>query len=186
MPKKTGRRPGQPTKRSAALRKAGSGRPSKFTETMRQKILELTELGLNQGEIAEFIGIHTDTILKWKKKYPDFFLDLKLKALKADKAVEKALFSTAVGFEKSIQTVTKEGLAVESKKYFPPNPTAQIFWMKARRKWRDNDDQSAATGNITIQFNTPRPTHVVHERGQVEDAEFEDQAPAVAGLKEGS
>ena len=76
--------------------------------------------GLSELQIATNMGIVTSTLWEWKKKYPNISNVLKVNKDIADRQVENALFKAA-----------KEG-----------NITAQIFWLKNRKRkeWRDKQE----------------------------------------------
>lgn len=88
--------------------------------------------GLTDEQIAENIGISRSTLNDWKNKYSDISDTLKNNKLIIDTRVENALFKKAIGF------------VGPDKKYYPPDTTAQIFWLKNRKPedWRDKKDVS--------------------------------------------
>lgn len=82
--------------------------------------------GKTRQQVAETLGISYQTLRNWDKKYPEFAEAVKIGAQQADDQVVSALFKNAIGY-------TKNG------HYYPPNITAQIFWLKNRQPedWRD-------------------------------------------------
>jgi hypothetical protein len=76
--------------------------------------------GLTEAQICHNMGISTVTLWEWKKKYPNISNVLKVNKDIADRQVENALFKAA-----------KDG-----------NITAQIFWLKNRKRkeWRDKQE----------------------------------------------
>lgn len=105
-----------------------AGRPSIYEEWRKAGELEdkliLTEgwkrEGLSDEQIAHNLGINHDTLVEYKKKYPEFSDAIKRGKEVVDFEVENALYRTAM-----------EG-----------NVTAQIFWLKNRKKeqWREKQD----------------------------------------------
>lgn len=103
--------------------------------------------GLIDAQIAKNMGITTQTLYEWGRKYPSISDALKRGKKPVDDEVENALLKSALGFEYE-ETITE---IIESpdgtqrkqikriKRYSPPSNTAQIFWLKNRRpeKWRD-------------------------------------------------
>lgn len=73
------------------------------------------------------MGVSKNTFYRWKKESKEFLNLLKESKDTADREVENALFKSATGF------------VGPDEKYYPPNTTAQIFWLKNRKKddWRD-------------------------------------------------
>jgi len=102
--------------------KAKMGRPTKFDQSMRDKIMYLTGGGKTDEEVANEIGVATSTYYLWKKNLgPNFSEALKSAKEIADDMVEMSLLDNAVNSK---------------------NVVAQIFWLKNRRpaKWRDKID----------------------------------------------
>ena len=130
--------------------------------------------GLTQAEIADEIGVNVSTLIAWKQKFSEIYNALKRGKDVADRNVEESLYAKATGFVKKIQKPIKMkrvnyddngkklseeeyiGYA-EEEVYFPPDTTAQIFWLKNRKPhvWRDKpeageDNYIEAAGVIEI------------------------------------
>lgn len=115
--------------------------------------------GLTDGQIAENMGINVRTLYNWKKKSIPIFQSLKVGKEVADIEVENALRKKALGFREIEKTVTTrktveydngkrvreitEPVVTEVEKYYPPDTTAGIFWLKNRKpeQWRDKQEQ---------------------------------------------
>lgn len=115
--------------------------------------------GLTDIQIAENIGINVRTLYLWKKKSIPIFQSLKVGKEVADIEVENALRKKALGFREKEQTVSTrktveydngkrvreitEPIVTEVERYYPPDTTAQIFWLKNRKpkQWRDKQEQ---------------------------------------------
>ncbi len=115
--------------------------------------------GLTDEQIAGNMGINVRTLYLWKKKNVQIFQSLKVGKEVADIEVENALRKKALGFREKEQTVSirktieyengkrirevTEPVLTEVEKYYPPDTTAQIFWLKNRKpeKWRDKQEQ---------------------------------------------
>lgn len=115
--------------------------------------------GLTDEEIASRIGINVRSLYNWKNKDVRIFQALKRGKEVADVEVENALRKKALGFRESEQVVStrktveyengrrvrevSEPVITEVEKYYPPDTTAQIFWLKNRKpeQWRDRQDQ---------------------------------------------
>lgn len=97
---------------------------SKINEWLEKDKLILLEgwarAGLTDEQIANNIGIATSTYYEWKNKYPEFSESLKKNKDIVDYEVENALLKNALS----------------------GNVTAQIFWLKNRKKneWREKID----------------------------------------------
>ena len=101
-------------------------RPSKFKPEMIEQARKLAECGMIDKQMAQFFEVTEQTFNNWKKDHPEFFEALKQAKGYVDAMVEDALLQKACGFE-------RDG------KYYPPDTTAQIFWLKNRKsqEWRD-------------------------------------------------
>ena len=107
--------------------------------------------GLTDEQIATNMGISAATLYNWKRDHLEILEALKEGKDVADRQVENALFKSALGY--TFDEVTKElkddELVVTKvvHKEVQPNTTAQIFWLKNRKRaeWRDRVE-NAITG----------------------------------------
>lgn len=115
--------------------------------------------GLTDEQIAGNMGINVRSLYNWKKKSIPIFQSLKISKELADIEVENALRKKALGFREKEQTIATrktveyengkrirevtEPVVTEVEKYYPPDTTAQIFWLKNRKpkQWRDKQEQ---------------------------------------------
>lgn len=109
------------------------GRPSKFDGINLEQVKKLVHRGWTDLQMAEFFEVDETTWHRWKGKHPEFCQSLKDWKVEADSEVERSLFEKAKGFYKQVDG---------EEKYFPPDSTACIFWLKNRKKeeWRDKVD----------------------------------------------
>ncbi len=123
---------------------------AKYTDWLTQegllKISGWARDGLIDEQIAKNIGVSYSTFRDWKKKFPALSATLKESKEVVDRQVENALFKSAVGFIYEEETVTNAGDVVLVKKYSKPNTTAQIFWLKNRKRnqWTDKSEVEVA------------------------------------------
>lgn len=120
---------------------------AKIDEWLEQDKLILLEGwardGLTEEQIANNIGISRQSLWEWKKKEVDILNALKKGKEVVDIEVENALLKKALGYTITLhkQKVTKDGdvVDIEEEVHIAPDTTAQIFWLKNRRKqqWRD-------------------------------------------------
>lgn len=119
---------------------------AKYTDWMTQegllKISGWARDGLIDEQIAKNIGVSYSTFRDWKKRFPALSAALKESKEVVDRQVENALFKSAVGFIYKEEAVTNAGDVVLVKKYSKPNTTAQIFWLKNRKReqWTDKSE----------------------------------------------
>lgn len=119
-----------------------AGRPSKYKPEFVAQAEKLCKLGATDAEIADFFEIDIRTLYRWKGEYEAFCHALKVGKVEADERIERSLFSRAIGYEHEevdIRVIDKEIVQTPIRKYYPPDTTAAIFWLKNRRpaEWRD-------------------------------------------------
>lgn len=115
--------------------------------------------GLTDEQIAHNMGIRRETLIDWKKKYPNISNTLKNSKEIVDYEVENALLKRALGYnytettkERMFNEKTGEYELITTKemhKEIAPDTTAGIFWLKNRKpeEWRDKRDVSLE-GNL--------------------------------------
>lgn len=129
-------------------------RPSKFKDEFVTQAEKLCKLGATDIEIADFFEVDVRTIYRWKAENDKFCHALKSGKEDADERVERSLFSRAIGYEHDevdIRVVQNEIVQTPIRKYYAPDTTAGIFWLKNRRpdKWRDKQEVEHG-GNVNI------------------------------------
>ena len=79
---------------------------------------------------------------QWQKRFSVISDALKSGKEVVDRQVENALFKTATGFYYNEEMVTNQGEVVTVRKYSKPNTTAQIYWLKNRKRdvWTDKQE----------------------------------------------
>lgn len=128
---------------------------AKYTEWLTSegliKIEGWAKDGLIDEQIASNIGVSYSTFREWKKRFPALSAVLKKSKDVVDRQVENALFKSAIGFEYEEETVTNAGDVVTVRKYSKPNTTAQIFWLKNRKRnqWTDKSEVDV-TGTVVF------------------------------------
>lgn len=130
-------------------------RPTKFKEEYIPKAEKLCKLGATDMEIADFLEVDVRTLYRWKGENEAFCQALKAGKDVADERVERSLFARANGYEHDevdIRVVAGEIKQTPIRKYYPPDTTAAIFWLKNRRpaEWRDKQEIEHK-GGVTIQ-----------------------------------
>lgn len=102
--------------------------------------------GLTDEQIATNIGITAKTLYDWKKKYSNICEALKRGKDVVDRQVENALLKRALGYEyEEVKKKFECGVMTErtvTKKEVIPDVTAQIFWLKNRKRetWADRQN----------------------------------------------
>jgi transcriptional regulator with XRE-family HTH domain len=127
------------------------GRKTGFNEKIQSTILRLLEDGKTEEQIAEIVGVSKTTLNNWKGKHPDFMISVRESRLIADELVEASLLSRALGYSHPEEKVhfDKDGFVHthETIKHYPPDTTAQMFWLRNRqsKRWREKTE-----GDVTV------------------------------------
>lgn len=129
-------------------------RPSKFQEEFIPQAEKLCKLGATDMELADFFEVDVRTLYRWKAENEAFCQALKAGKDVADERVERSLYARANGYEHNevdIRVVGGEIVQTPIRKYYPPDTTACIFWLKNRRaaEWRDKVEQEHS-GTVQI------------------------------------
>jgi transposase-like protein len=144
--KKTSVKKSAPAKKVVPAKHA-VGRPAQYKPEYNEQVVKLCLLGATDKAIADFFSVSTRTLNTWKKQYPEFLHSLKRGKEQADANVVSALYSRATGFVKhGLEEVFQHSgkiVRAEVSKYYPPEVTAGIFWLKNRQpdKWREKQTQ---------------------------------------------
>lgn len=119
-----------------------AGRPSKFKPEFVAQAEKLAKLGATDIEIADFFQVEARTLYRWKTEREEFCQALKAGKEEADDRVERSLFARANGYEHDevdIRVVGGNIVQTPIRKFYPPDTTAAIFWLKNRKpaQWRE-------------------------------------------------
>lgn len=123
-----------------------AGRKTKYDECIKPyltKINEKVRQGVTESEIAKSLGISVASLNNYRNQYPEF-----AEALSKDKGkdvlekLKNAGIDAAIGYYKEEETTTivfdKDGnpkkSKVVSKKWYPPNATLNLFYVKCYGK----------------------------------------------------
>lgn len=117
-------------------------RPSKYDPAFVTQAEKLCKLGATDAEVADFFNVDVRTLYRWKGEHEAFCHALKVGKTEADERIERSLFSRAIGYEHEevdIRVVNQAIVQTPIRKYYPPDTTAAIFWLKNRKpaEWRD-------------------------------------------------
>lgn len=138
------------------------GRPSKYKPEYNLAAEYMARNGLTDAEIAEKLGISEATITNWKNDYPEFLASLKRGKAEPDENVEKSLYQRAIGYDHKAVKIFMPANAeapvyADYTEHWPPDVTAQIFWLKNRRpeRWREKQDVELS-GSVQIIDDIPK------------------------------
>lgn len=130
------------------------GRPPTYRAEFAKQARKLAAGGFTDAEIADFFDVTPRTLHRWKHDRAGFSVALKRGKEVADDLVEDSLFRSAVGFTRdAVKIFQHEGapVIVPYVEHHPPSVTAQIFWLKNRRRdqWRDKQEIEHS-GNVGL------------------------------------
>ena len=116
----------------------------------------LAERGATNRTVAATLGVHEETVRRWRQKYPEFGQALDASKLRADMDVVSSLFRQAIGYSYESQEACviknsdgcEEVVVTTIVKYVPPRPAAAIFWLRNRQPglWRENKAANYSDG----------------------------------------
>ena len=141
-------------------------RPTKFKEEFIPQAEKLCKLGATDMEVADFFDVDVRTVYRWKGENEAFCQALKVGKDIADERVERSLYARANGYEHEEVDIRVVGGAIVQtpiRKYYPPDTTACIFWLKNRKtaEWRDKVEQehsgTVQIGRVTREIVRPAP-----------------------------
>lgn len=146
-----------------------AGRPTDYKPEYNEQAYKLCLLSATDKDLADFFGVKEQTINNWKKDHPEFFESIKRGKQIADSNVADRLYQRAIGYEHDdLYLAQFQGVVVskEIKKYYPPDPTAAIFWLKNRqpKNWRDKQE-------IEVTDNTDRAERMRKARERIRNAQ---------------
>lgn len=122
------------------------GRPRTYQDKFAEQAAKLCALGATDEDLADFFNVNIRTVKRWMVEFPEFCHAVKTAKEEANDRVERSLYQRAVGYTfDAVKIMTSAGkeMIVPYREHVPPDVTAQIFWLKNRRKdqWRDKTEQ---------------------------------------------
>ncbi len=108
--------------------------------------------GLTDEQIAKKVGIRRETLYDWIKRFPNISNALKKGRGPVDEEVEDALHRSTIGYivtlKKPMKLRDENGAEhveyVQEEIYVAPSVTAQIFYLRNRKKdrWKNNPEET--------------------------------------------
>lgn len=131
-----------------------AGRPTKYKPEYAKEAEKLCALGATDAQLADFFEVAISTITLWKVTHPEFSASVKVPKAAADESVQESLYRRAMGYEHDevdIRVVNGEIIQTPIRKYYPPDSTAMIFWLKNRKptEWREKQEVEHS-GGLTV------------------------------------
>jgi len=117
-------------------------KPGKWDESMIFRAMMLAMEGITEKKIAIALNVHEHTINYWKRTKPEFLEALQRGKAQYTERVEQSLVESAVGYshpDTHFAVIDGEVIQTPTMKHYPPNVTAQIFFLKNRapNRWQD-------------------------------------------------
>lgn len=130
--------------------------PAKKTRKKKEPDWQLAARMIRAGfadkDVYTALGISKITWWSWRKRNPKIEEVLKGLKAEADVAVERSLYERACGYshpeDKIFLGPGGTPVIVPTRKHYPPDTVAMIFWLKNRQpdKWRDRVEQAITVG----------------------------------------
>ena len=129
----------------------------KWRDDIPERARDLCLLGLTDAEIAQHFAVNAVTFSQWKHSHPELQAAIHGARNYADAQVAASLFKRACGYTTTLtekKTVNGVETVTEYKREYPPDVTAQVFWLKNRqpRLWREKVEAAlvgAPDGEVT-------------------------------------
>jgi hypothetical protein len=137
----------------------GGGRKTTYDPNCLKVVKHMCMLGATYEDLAKYFDVSAQTIVTWKKQFPDFAKVLRDAKDEADNKVIASLFERATGYKhKATKFFQHNGRIVSADftEHYPPDVTAIQFWLKNRRptQWRDkpleNDNETPPPASIAV------------------------------------
>jgi len=133
-----------------------AGRPSKYKPEFAEQAAKLCALGATDAQLADFFAVSVSTVNLWKVTHKEFSESIKVPKATADERIEQSLYRRAMGYEHDevdIRVIDHALVQTPIRKYYPPDSTALIFWLKNRKpaEWRDKIEQEHS-GALTVEI----------------------------------
>lgn len=133
-----------------------AGRPTKYKPEFAAQAAKLCELGATDAQLADFFEVSVSTVNLWKVTHKEFSESIKVPKATADERIEQSLYRRAMGYEHDevdIRVIDHALVQTPIRKYYPPDSTALIFWLKNRKptEWRDKMEQEHS-GAVTVEI----------------------------------
>lgn len=141
--------------------------PTKWDRIRRRlaTIQSWAMLDYTEKEIAAKLDVSVATFRRYKTEHPELAAALEKGAEDANAEVEHSLFEKSTGFTKEVKKMMKvkrieyedgkklaeyeEFIPVIEEQYFPPDQSAQQYWLNNRKpdKWKSKQEVGLANAN---------------------------------------
>jgi hypothetical protein len=114
-----------------------AGRPTRYTADHARQARLAYESGATDEDVAAFLGLHPDTLRRWRLAHPEF-ADAKAEGRgRADRRVRFSLYRRAVGYDYPEQRAflpfgAKAPVTVTVTRHKHADPAAALRWLAIR------------------------------------------------------
>lgn len=131
-----------------------AGRPTKYKPEYAKIAAAMCRLGATDAQLADAFEVSVSTVNLWKVQHVEFSESIRVPKAEADERVEQSLYRRAMGYEHDeVDIRVIDGAVVQTpiRKFYPPDSTAMIFWLKNRKpaEWRDKQEVEHS-GGVTV------------------------------------
>jgi len=131
----------------------GSKAAIEITPELCEKAEKLAAQGLSQDQLARALGMGPTSFYEKKAEFAEFAEAIKNGQAKGVAIITNKLFERAKGYSHPEEKIfcSKDGdiTRANTTKHWPPDTTAQIFYLKNRAGWKDKTEVEN-TGGIKI------------------------------------
>jgi hypothetical protein len=147
------------------------GRPSAYREEYAEQGRKLCLLGATDAQMADFWGVHENTIGNWKRAHREFAEAVRRGKMMADANVAEALYYRAIGYShRAVKILQYEGkpIEVEYTEHYPPDTQAAMFWLKNRQPqfWKDVKFREVANTNLDVHMSVEEERRLVQAEAE--------------------
>lgn len=117
------------------------GRPTKYDSACLKKVRQWAMNGATDFEIAQNLGVSTQTFYNWTHAHPEFLEAVRLGKLAMDRRVERSLAHRAVGYTyEATKVMHHQGEVIYAPyvEHVPPDVGAATNWLANRqpKRWK--------------------------------------------------
>lgn len=116
-----------------ALENLKRGRPTDYSHELVEVVRIMSRGGATVFEIAQALGITTQTLHNWAANYQEFFDALYKEGRAAfDERIKRTMADLALGYSFESEKVFANGQRMSVVEHVPPNPVAAKHWLSVR------------------------------------------------------
>jgi transposase-like protein len=137
--------------RATPTRMKEAGRPTSYTPDRARQARLICELGATDAQLAAILGVHHDTVRRWRMRYPDFAEASRAGRAMADLRARLDLYRNAIGYdytETRVYLRRGQAVPVEVTRHKHAQTGAALQWLRVRdpawRTPRRRDDGSVS------------------------------------------